>query len=218
MVENKYYIENDPNKPLAEQAADKISEFILDHKLLEGDKLPSEFELAKLINVGRSTIREAIKLLISKNIVEIRRGAGTFVREQCGVATDPLGLSFVQDKEKLSTDTLQLRLIIEPQMAAFAAKNATKQQIEQLEEICDELMRREMFSLEVEEERKRFHLQLAKCSHNIAMEHMLPVLYEEPKKKGQLQLYKKLVGELKSQEERRAYEIMELIMLQFMYE
>ena len=71
-------------KPLAEQVADHIVNYIVENEMEAGAKLPNEFELAERIGVGRSTVREAIKILVSRNIVEIRRGAGTFVSEQKG--------------------------------------------------------------------------------------------------------------------------------------
>ncbi len=84
-------------KPLAEQTAEHIVKYIMEQELSDGDKLPNEFELAQSIGVGRSTVREAMKILVSRNVVEIRRGAGTFVAEQMGVAEDPLGLAFVRE-------------------------------------------------------------------------------------------------------------------------
>ena len=66
-------------KSLAEQVADRISDMIREQALTAGEKLPNEFELASLLNVGRGTVREAVKLLVSRSVLEIRRGKGTFV-------------------------------------------------------------------------------------------------------------------------------------------
>ena len=65
------------SKLLAEQVEEQIYHYILDTPLDPGSKLPNEFELGEKFGVGRSTIREAVKLLSSKGIVEVRRGAGT---------------------------------------------------------------------------------------------------------------------------------------------
>ena len=67
------------NKLLAEQVEDEIYHYILDTPLEPGTKLPNEFELGEKFGVGRSTVREAVKLLSSKGIVEVRRGSGTYV-------------------------------------------------------------------------------------------------------------------------------------------
>ena len=64
------------NKLLAEQVEDEIYHYILDTPLEPGTKLPNEFELGEKFGVGRSTVREAVKLLSSKGIVEVRRGSG----------------------------------------------------------------------------------------------------------------------------------------------
>ena len=70
----------------------------MDNEWKAGDKLPNEYKLADKLNAGRSTIREAIKALVSRNILEIRRGAGTFISQKGGIADDPLGLTFVKDE------------------------------------------------------------------------------------------------------------------------
>ena len=68
-----------------------IRDRIITNDIQRGEKLPNEFELAESLNVGRGTIREAVKLLVSRNILEIRRGKGTFVAQEPGVADDPYG-------------------------------------------------------------------------------------------------------------------------------
>lgn len=54
--------------------ADQINQVIIDQNINAGEKLPNEFELAARLNVGRGTIREAVKLLVARNCLEIRRG------------------------------------------------------------------------------------------------------------------------------------------------
>lgn len=124
-------------KPLGETTSEKIIKLIVDENLKIGDKLPNEYELADKLGVGRSTIREAIKALVSRNILEIKRGSGTFIK--CGVADDPLGLMFVKDKLKLAVDLLEIRFMIEPKIASLAAINATKEDIEEMSKLCDEV-------------------------------------------------------------------------------
>ena len=62
---------------LPERVADQISQLIIDRQLTTDDKLPNEFELATQLNVGRGTVREAVKLLVARNVLVIRRGKGT---------------------------------------------------------------------------------------------------------------------------------------------
>ena len=67
--------------PLSEKVAQQIGNLIKERNIQIGDKLPNEFELAESLNVGRGTIREAVKILVARNCLEIRRGKGTFVTE-----------------------------------------------------------------------------------------------------------------------------------------
>ena len=71
----------------------RINQVIIDQNINAGEKLPNEFELAAHLNVGRGTIREAVKLLVARNCLEIRRGKGTFVVEKPGQIEDPLGFA-----------------------------------------------------------------------------------------------------------------------------
>ena len=80
----------DSSRPLAEQVAQRIKDYILEEKLKSGDKLPTETALAREMGVARSTVREAIKRLESQNILTVRHGAGSFVTDQPGLADDPL--------------------------------------------------------------------------------------------------------------------------------
>ena len=89
-------------KLLTRAVEKKIIKIIKENYMQPGDKLKNEYELAELLNVSRGTIREAIKSLISRNILEVRQGAGTFVSNKNGVPEDPLGLTFISDiKEDL---------------------------------------------------------------------------------------------------------------------
>ena len=67
--------------------------YILNEPVEIGEKIPNEFELAEKFGVGRSTIREAVKALVSKGILEVRRGAGTYVTGTSTREDDPLGLA-----------------------------------------------------------------------------------------------------------------------------
>lgn len=62
------------NSHLAEQVQQQIYEYILEKPFAIGEKIPNEFELAEKFGVGRSTVREAVKLLISRGILSVRQG------------------------------------------------------------------------------------------------------------------------------------------------
>ncbi|RHT41511.1 FadR family transcriptional regulator [Clostridium sp. AM30-24] len=163
-------------KTLAEQVADGIMNLIQETPYKAGDKLPTEKELCESTGAGRNTVREALKILASRNVLEIRQGAGTFVSEKQGIPDDPLGFSMVNDHVKLTKDLLQVRIMLEPQIAALAAQCAKEHEIKELEEILEEMeaamKKREDYS----ELDTKFHTKIAQCTHNIVMENLLPVI------------------------------------------
>lgn len=168
-------IKND-NKPLTARLADQIVRLIIDNRFRAGDKLPNEYELAKMLNVGRSTVREAIKILVSANILEIRRGAGTFVSEKPGVADDPLGLKFIKDKAKLSLDLLEIRLMIEPQIAARAAAKATSDDIRQLNQLCREVEDLIQSGQNHLHKDIQLHTKIAESIDNLVIPNLIPII------------------------------------------
>ena len=163
-------------KTLAEQVANGIMNLIQETPYKAGDKLPTEKELCERTGAGRNTVREALKILASRNVLEIRQGAGTFVSEKQGIPDDPLGFSMVNDHVKLTKDLLQVRIMLEPQIAALAAQCAKEHEIKELEEILEEMeaamKKREDYS----ELDTKFHTKIAQCTHNIVMENLLPVI------------------------------------------
>lgn len=162
-------------KTLVEQTANKILKMI-QKDYPTGSKLPTERELCEVTGAGRNSVREALKILASRNIVEIRQGSGTFVSDKKGVSDDPLGFSMISDRVKLTKDLLQVRVMIEPQIAELAAQCATKEDIDNLEEVLIEMeslmKNRKEYSLLDD----KFHILIAKCTHNVVMENLIPVI------------------------------------------
>jgi Transcriptional regulators len=168
------------NKPLAEQVAELIIYLITNQKLKPYEKLPNEFELAKQLNVGRGTVREAVKLLVSNNVLVIKRGKGTFVAENTGIANDPLGLTFVQDKIKAAKDLWEVRNMIEPRTAALSAQNATEEEIRQMYVTCKEMENGiknvdNYTDLEIDLDVK-LHTQIAQSSKNQILLNLVPII------------------------------------------
>lgn len=119
---------------LAEQSASRIAEMILEEKRFqEGDKLPNEMELAELLSISRVTLREAIRILCTRGLVEIRRGRGTYVTSvEAGIASsDMAGLSTVESNTR---EMMEVRLMVEPSIAYYAALRGTDEEIQQIDE------------------------------------------------------------------------------------
>ena len=162
--------------PLSEQIADKIIDLIKEQDLKPGDKLSNEFELTELLQVGRSTVREAIKLLISRNILEIRKGAGTFISEKQGIPDDPLGLTFVEWDDKLALDLIEARIMLEPEIAAIVSIKATDDQRIRIMEQCMKVEKMIENNENYGEEDVLFHRYLAEASGNQIIEKLIPII------------------------------------------
>src|SRR5512134_999370 len=119
---------------LYEQIVEQIEQLILDGKLNPGDQLPSERELAEQFNVSRTAVREAVKALREKGLVEIEAGRGTFITHGVSKALRHSLDWMVRsgDGNRLA-DLVQVRYILEPEIAALAAEMATELDIERLE-------------------------------------------------------------------------------------
>ena len=164
------------DKLLAEQVEDQIYHFILDTPFEPGAKLPNEFELGEKFGVGRSTIREAVKLLSSKGIVEVRRGSGTYVVTTTKGLSDPLGLRSIQDKNALALDLVNVRLLLEPGIAEMAAQNATEEDIQRLRRLCERVETKIHSGERYIEDDIAFHTCVAESSKNMVVEQLIPII------------------------------------------
>ena len=100
--------------------------------LLPGDKIPSERELSDRFNVGRSSVREALRALELLGLIETRRGEGTFIRDfQEHKLVELLGTFFLQDK-KVQEDLAETKRLIEIDCLRIVAFFATAEEIKQL--------------------------------------------------------------------------------------
>ena len=169
---------NNNKKLLPKQAAEQIIKLIRENQLQAGEKLPNEFEMAGQLSVGRGTIREAVKILESRNIVEIRRGRGTFVCEHPGLVEDPLGLALVEDKGRLALDLCEVRLILEPELAALAAQRAGEKEIRKLAEIQEQIEKLCRQGGSYLKKDMEFHELLARISQNSVMPRLVPIIQE----------------------------------------
>jgi GntR family transcriptional repressor for pyruvate dehydrogenase complex len=160
-----------------EEVARQIERLIL-KKLKPGDKLPSERELAEMLQVSRSSIRDAIRGLELMGLVEPRQGAGTIVRE---VSADSLINPFanaLKHKQVVVAELLDFRKMLEPPLSSRAATHASPEEILEMEEILqrqeDKLARGETTIAEDAE----FHYSVAMASGNNVVLKVLDILMD----------------------------------------
>lgn len=166
------------DKPLPNRATEYLIRWIQESGLKAGDQLPTEKELAERMNVGRSTVREAITILKSRNIVEVRRGCGTYLADETGLIEDPLGLQFVEDKIQLALDLGSVRMIIEPAVAELAAQNATEDDIVQLAYWNDQIEADIARGVSHQQSDIEFHQAIAVATKNVVIDRLMPVIRE----------------------------------------
>lgn len=162
--------------PLAQATAEEIIEIIRESHLKPGDRLDNEYELAKKLEVGRSTVREAVKILESRNILTIRRGAGTFVSQKEGVSTDPLGISLMGKDEEVALELLEVRMILEPESAALAAVHASKEDIMKIRRQNRKVVAMIRQGLNHAEEDAKFHQLIAESTGNRIIAKLIPII------------------------------------------
>lgn len=172
-----YHYDKINKKSLGAQTEDELMKYILQEPIKTGEKIPNEFELAEKFGVGRSTIREAVKGLVSRGILEVRRGSGTYVINTNPLENDPLGFGKIEDKYELALELFEVRLMIEPEIAALACKNASEEDLIHLKKLCDETEELYLGGHNHIQKDIEFHTYIARCSKNQVVEILLPVIH-----------------------------------------
>lgn len=150
---------------LWEDVANGMIECIRSQQWTVGMKLPSEPELAELFDVSRATVRSAVKLLQLSGVLRSRGGSGTYVAESAPVVLETRELASVMADPQNLYSLVQTRYILEPQLAALAAKKASAQEGERLFDIVQ--------TMEQKQDRHslmtygyQFHQAVAEYAHN----------------------------------------------------
>ena len=160
-----------------EEVAQQIERLIL-KKLRPGDKLPSERELAEMLKVSRSSIRDAIRGLELRGLVEPRQGAGTIVRES---AVEPLANPFanaLKRRKEMVSELLDFRKMLEPPLAARAATHASADEILEMEEILQRQEAKQSQGEPAVAEDAEFHYSVALASGNSVVLKVLDIIMD----------------------------------------
>ena len=121
---------------------DRISNAIISGELKPGDKLPTEPELASLFQVGRNSVREAVRILIAYGVLEIKRPEGTFVcTDFSAKMINPMLYHIILQKENAYDDLIELRKMVENGiMHIVLEKDLTPQEVDVIQRCCDSLI------------------------------------------------------------------------------
>ena len=161
-----------------EQVAEQIRRLISSGALKPGDLLPPERELAAKLGVGRSSIRDAVRTLEVMGILEPRQGHGTVVRDlSADSLVVPLSLVLTRKRE-LVTELLDVRRMIEPGLAARAARNATAEEIAHMGDILQRHEAKLGRGEQAIDEDSDFHYAMALVARNSVVLRVLDVLMD----------------------------------------
>jgi GntR family transcriptional regulator, transcriptional repressor for pyruvate dehydrogenase complex len=146
---------------------EQIQRRILTGELKVGDHLPPERDLAEQFQVSRSAVREAVKALSEKGLVEIRAGRGTFITNGTTQAVrSSLNMMLKIGQPDATQDIVEVREIFEPEIAALAAKRARQDNITAMQAAVKTMDLNMQSAENYIEADLDFHLALAEASNN----------------------------------------------------
>src|ERR1039458_7313946 len=152
-------------KKVHEEVAKQIERLIL-KRLKPWDKLPSERELAEMLQVSHGSIRDAIRDLELMGLVERRQGAGTFIREISAESLVNHFANALKRRRELVSELLDFRKMLEPPLAARAATHASAEEISEMEEILQRQEEKQGQGDAAIAEDAEFHYSVAMASGN----------------------------------------------------
>ena len=162
---------------LSQSVADTILSMItIEKRFSVGDKLPNEFDLSEELNVSRTTLREAIRILAAYDILEIQRGKGTFVTENA--LKQPQDFAPLSDLKVNAKDLYEMRLIFEPEAAYFAALRGTDAEIKRILDYGNKIEDEILGHKDRTDNEHAFHKAIAQATHNEFMNKLMPILYQ----------------------------------------
>lgn len=160
------------NAPVSREAvANYLERDILSGQFEPGERLPSERQLAESLKVSRPIVREALRSLAERNLVEVRPGRGTFVLDPESAAAGNRLDSVYQMSRATPRDLVEARLMLECTAAEMAAERASETDLAVIETavtMCEEsptIIERIRYDLS-------FHLAVARAAHNPVIETM----------------------------------------------
>ena len=158
---------------LYRQIADQIASLIGNGEFAHGSRLPAERELAALLGVSRTSVREALISLEIGGLVDVRVGSGVFV------TAGPVSSALAVDKGPGPFELLRARTLVEGEVAALAAVNATDEDLDALR-LAIQRMTTHVDDFVIREETDReFHLGIAKATGNGSLELVVEGLWNQ---------------------------------------
>jgi GntR family transcriptional regulator, transcriptional repressor for pyruvate dehydrogenase complex len=144
----------------------QVEELIISGVLRAGDRLPSERELVEKLGVSKTVVREAVRSLATKGLVEVRPGSGIYVRDiNSKIMSEPISL-LLRARNFTVDDVHEVREVLEVNIVRLAATRANKKEIKSIEESIEALKADDLTLIEYAKWDVEFHNRLAIASGN----------------------------------------------------
>lgn len=164
------------NNTLCQDVVAQLSKMILEGSIKKGEMLPSEAKLCELFGVSRTTVRSALQILSQRKIISTRRGKGsTVIADNFPYLKEGLRAK-IQEYESNFKYAVQVRCMLEPQIAFEAACRATAQDIRTLTEIMDMCRQKDVDGTLTTDDMRLFHLRIADIPGNPVLVSMVELL------------------------------------------
>lgn len=210
------------SQTLSQKIERRIEEAIRQRKLIPGNKLPSEKELCALFAVSRTALREALRRLSARGLIEIKKGSGMYISEiAIEDAIKSLNLYYdLKFDSNLISQIIEMRALFEPQIARLAARNRTANDIKILRKNIAELEECNPDNTQLEADIiNRFHMNLCKATGNpmisVSMEPIYSLLPRmrnfmyaniDGEKEYTLAAHKKILQAIENNDEMKSYD------------
>src|SRR5512144_1781270 len=161
-----------------EEIVRQVKDLIAQGRLKSGDQLPPERELAERFRVSRTSVREALRSLQRRGLIEIRAGEGAFVRDVSVKALiEPLALVILPHREAVG-ELFEARLLLEPAIAALAARRASREEIAEMDRILEDQAKEVAAGRTGMLQDTALHAAIANSAHNRAITRIVNALMD----------------------------------------
>ena len=161
-------------KNRTQQTAESLyNHIVVEGRRKPGEKLPNEVELAAGLGVSRATLREAIRTLCTRGVLEVRRGKGTYVSQRVG-EIDDFGFSGVDYARGQLRDLFELRSIFEPRAARLACRRATSEELRNILRLGEAFEKTVLERGDSIAADQAFHSGIVQAMHNDFMAQFIP--------------------------------------------
>ena len=151
---------------VAKIVMERIKEAMINKELCPGDRLPTETELCESMGVGKSSVREAIKMLDVLGVVETIQGNGTYISSAIPEnSLNPLIYQLLIDYGN-NANIFELRSMFEPAYTLLAMKNATQKDIDRLIEVNRKFKEKVSIGSQMADDDLEFHKVILEATHN----------------------------------------------------